>query len=178
MRGVQQPECCRDLTDLDANRVQIFASSKGIHTIDIRLLREIVTSFHDTLSQIAHQFQSLFGAYPRGACGHGFEMLGYHLLTVHAVETTYCNGVTHNTHFQSYAWLEYGNVIIDITCSQFDNCPFPCPYIDIDHSWHQPWKPKRRPIQTAIGGICYWEPAYKKLLSVLPAYKRMPPSSL
>jgi len=134
---------------MDAERGRAFALSKGIHTIDIRHLRELVASFHDTLSEIAHQFQVLFGTYPRGACGHGSEILGYHLLTVHAVETTYCNGETHNPHFQSHAWLEYGNVIIDITCCQFDNCLFPCPYVEVDDSWHKRWKAKRR--QMSVG---------------------------
>ena len=130
-------------------------------------LYETVLSFHDTLAKISNQFRLLFGDYPRGACGSGSEMLGYYLQTRHAVDTTYCNGETHYPRYQSHAWLEYGKIIVDITCCQFVDCPFPCPYVGIDNSWHGPWNPERRPIGQAIGGTCHWKPAYNKLLSEL-----------
>ena len=94
-------------------------------------------------------------------------MLGHHLLNVYSIETTYCNGEIYDPDYCSHAWLELDSTILDITCCQFADCPFDCPYVATDSSWHTKWNAERRSIKAISGGMAFWGHAYRELLEKL-----------
>ena len=131
--------------------------------IGVDKLRQIVITFDLAISPIAQKYRSVFGEYPRGSCGSASEMLGHHLKMNYSFKTTYCNGAIHDPEFHSHAWLEFDSLIIDITCGQFEDFPYNCPYVGLDDRWHSKWNAQRRPIMEATGGMEYWGPAYQEL---------------
>jgi len=101
-------------------------------------LHQIINNFHTAMIGIA-QDSDLFRDYPRGCCGNGSEMLCYYLFKEHNIETTIVTGEIWKPEYGSHAWLEYGELIIDLTCCQFDKCRLECPYVGTDREWHDRW---------------------------------------
>lgn len=87
------------------------------------------------------QWGTQFRGFPRGSCGAATEMFGTYLFEECDLNAKYISAV-HRDNFSSYgshAWLELGNLIIDLTCDQFSHDPLPAPYVGRDSIWHSQW---------------------------------------
>jgi hypothetical protein len=114
--------------------------------------------------------------YPLGACGETCELLADYLRTAGRGDPMFVSAVNQGTG-QTHAWLELGELVIDITADQFDGVDDPV-IVTTDRSWHDSHflsSGHHRP-----AGLAYWDgPAraeveryYARLLSVLDEVRR------
>lgn len=114
--------------------------------------------------------------YPLGACGDTCELLADYLRKVGLGDPTFVSGVNRGTG-QTHAWLELGELIIDITADQFDGVDHPV-IVTTDRSWHDSHFPSSGHHHPA--GLAYWDGPthaevkqyYARLLSVLDGVRR------
>ena len=74
-----------------------------------------------------------------GACGDVSEMFGTYLFERCGVNAKYVSSVEGAGFDGTHAWLELGDLIIDLTCDQFPQDPLPAPYVGKDRAWHSRW---------------------------------------
>lgn len=98
-------------------------------------------------------------------------MIGYYLQSQHGHDIDYCNGRCQNA---THAWIECDDVVIDITCGQFEDCPLPQPYVGTDSEWHAKWQPGfgcdgRRTLKEAGYNrpADEWSDTYEEVLRIL-----------
>lgn len=72
--------------------------------------------------------------FPRGCCGVVSELLGEYLNTEQGMNAEYVCGVRDGA---SHAWLEQGDLVIDITSDQFDGRP--SVFVDAKDDWYRSW---------------------------------------
>lgn len=85
--------------------------------------------------------------FPHGACGDATDMLGRYLNEHHGQRFEYVSGWKGD---QSHAWLECGNVIVDITADQFLDVSEPV-LVTSDRQFHDQFKVRHRR-QPGFGG--------------------------
>ncbi|ASA21276.1 hypothetical protein [Paenibacillus donghaensis] len=73
-----------------------------------------------------------FNRFPRACCGDASNLLAKYLREQHGVETIYVCGWRKG---QSHAWLEYNDLIIDITADQFEEIFEPA-VVTTDKTFH------------------------------------------
>jgi hypothetical protein len=79
-----------------------------------------------------------FEEFPRGSCDDAALLLGKFLQDSGLGRFDYVCGEIHegdNHNFQTHAWLQQGELIVDITADQFDEIREPV-LVTRDHSWH------------------------------------------
>ncbi len=86
-----------------------------------------------------------YEGFPHGWCGHASELLCTYLndLRLSSVESFYVMGEHHTPHYQSHAWVEAGDLIIDITADQFA-AELPQVWLTTDRGWHEQFDVKER----------------------------------
>lgn len=79
------------------------------------------------------------GPFPNGGCRLSSRIFGFVLERL-STPTAYMVGKHVSKENQTHAWLQLdspaGICIIDLTCSQFEFCDLPCPYVSDDCVWH------------------------------------------
>jgi hypothetical protein len=78
----------------------------------------------------------MLGGFPKGACGSSSELVARYLREFYSYDAKYMSGwrASHVTH----AWVQVGEVVVDLTADQYDGCP---PVIVArDSRWHQQWQ--------------------------------------
>lgn len=74
--------------------------------------------------------------FPSGACGDAALLLAKHLQLAGIWPLIYvCGEMAMGRRNQSHAWLEYGDLIIDITADQFEDISDPV-IVTTDRAWH------------------------------------------
>jgi hypothetical protein len=79
-----------------------------------------------------------FENFPRGSCGDATLLLAKYLQNSGLGFFDYICGEVYEDggrKFQSHAWLQRGNIIVDITADQFNEIEAPV-LVTRDHSWH------------------------------------------
>ncbi|MGD8190199.1 hypothetical protein ACQCN2_09470 [Brevibacillus ginsengisoli] len=74
---------------------------------------------------------SFFENFPRGCCGDTSDLFAK-FLSSHGISTYYVWGLKSE---QSHAWLEYEDIIIDLTADQFDEIQDEV-IVTTERSWH------------------------------------------
>ncbi|MDQ5827717.1 MAG: hypothetical protein M3441_26545 [Chloroflexota bacterium] len=89
-----------------------------------------------------------FQEFPRGSCGDAALLLGRYLQDCGLGPFNYvCGSIREEggRDFHSHAWLQRGDIIVDITADQFDEISEPV-IVTRDHSWHDRFDGKVRNI--------------------------------
>lgn len=81
---------------------------------------------------------SHMACFPVCCCGVTSELLGEYLKAAD-VSATYVAGTNPTA---SHAWLEVGNVVIDITADQFEGRP--SVFVDLKSDWYSEWSERSR----------------------------------
>ena len=75
--------------------------------------------------------------FPNGCCDHASEMLGKFLLDQFDLEPIYVRAERfEGGEPRTHAWIEFNELVIDITGDQFSN---PAVQVTRDRSWHDQW---------------------------------------
>jgi hypothetical protein len=74
-----------------------------------------------------------FRDFPRGSCGAAAETLGIYIRETLGIECVYTNAGIPLRGLGTHTWLEYRNLIIDVTADQFGKPPI---LVTTDRSWH------------------------------------------
>jgi hypothetical protein len=75
--------------------------------------------------------------FPSGACGDAALLLAKHLRLAGIWPLIYvCGVMATGRGNQSHAWLQYGDLIIDITADQFEGISDPV-IVATDRAWHE-----------------------------------------
>ena len=104
------------------------------NSIDLNKVRKIVTQFRNAI--LACKSVDLpigLRDFPKGACGDATALLGIHLQKRGCGSLDYVCG---NRHGHSHAWLQKGDIIIDITADQFEDVEETVIVTRDDH-WHR-----------------------------------------
>ena len=80
-------------------------------------------------------FKNIFASFPKETCGHCSILLGLYLQEIGCLEVQYVCGEREFGRRKSHAWLEIGNVIVDITADQFPERAEPV-VVTQDRTWH------------------------------------------
>lgn len=89
-----------------------------------------------------------FQEFPRGSCGDAALLLGKYLQDCGLGPFNYvCGSIREDggRDFHSHAWLQRGDIIVDITADQFDGILDPV-VVTRDHSWHSRFNGKAQNI--------------------------------
>ena len=149
---------------------------------------------HAEIKKLAHRYRKLiddkpdkenawnaqFYGFPNGFCDFVSQMFGKYLFERCGVNAKYVSG-THREGFcpyGSHAWLESGELIVDLTCDQFPHDPRPAPYIGKDPTWHSQWSLERT--ETRMDKLLEcdgdemgrpWDVAYQDLLEQMDEHR-------
>jgi len=109
-------------------------SSSFIANRDHRKLKQLATEFRLAIEkcQGVRTIIVTFSNFPRGSCGEASLFLAKYL------EENNCgcfNYILGDREGRSHAWLEQGDVIVDITADQFDDNDQPV-IVTVNHNWH------------------------------------------
>ena len=77
----------------------------------------------------------LFDRFPRGTCGPVSELLGRYLVEAGFENVMYVCGEKRSE--GSHAWIEVGEIILDITGDQFGQPPV---VVTVASNWHDQWE--------------------------------------
>lgn len=84
--------------------------------------------------------------YPRGACSDASMLLGAFLADCGFIDFDYVSGHRGNMEdnsWSSHAWLQAGEMVIDITAGQFEDAPEQV-IVALPSSWHQQFEVVQR----------------------------------
>jgi hypothetical protein len=101
--------------------------------------------------------------FPRNSCDHASALLGRYLQE-HGFDVVYINNGCRdgNSWKNSHAWLEIGDMIIDITADQFSDQTERV-IVTTDHTWHSAFYGQRRqPVNNQLSLIDSLKPAYEQ----------------
>ena len=90
------------------------------------------------------RFPASLKQFPRGSCGDAVLLHGTYLMQNDFGEFSYVSGERgdcRNNTWISHAWLEKGNLVVDITTDQFSEIADEV-IICLDSAWHKPFKKK------------------------------------
>jgi hypothetical protein len=113
-----------------------------MNTDDSHELERFVSVCRRALEGLAGKVGSPFMTFPSGCCGDASELLGYVLLERLGLQCTYICGSRHpqlGPH-ATHAWLETGNVIIDITHDQCANTGLVGWILHRTSRWHRQFR--------------------------------------
>jgi hypothetical protein len=109
-----------------------------------------------------------FRDFPKGSCGAAAKTLGLYIRETLQIECTLINAGSSNVYPWTHSWLEYGNLIIDVTADQFGKQP-PV-WVTTDRSWHQRFGDSKP------DALCTYDAEWieKKYAPVLTLLRRQP----
>src|SRR5690349_7985620 len=112
-----------------------------IDTDEIEQIRFRVEQFRKALEKCPKNVLPIqFECFPAGACGDSSLLLAKYLENCGLGAFDYvCGELRKNGDFQSHAWLQKEDLIIDITADQFDDIS-EVVLITKDNSWHKKFK--------------------------------------
>jgi hypothetical protein len=78
--------------------------------------------FRSAIEKIKEKLSITFTNFPRGSCGYTTILLGTYLLEKKLGHFYYTQGDYYKSHneWSSHAWLQQGDLIVDITADQFE----------------------------------------------------------
>ena len=103
-------------------------------------IREHAERFRRCLEQIHPRLGTAFVTFPAGSCADSSKLLGQWLAEHGALRLMYVAAVRRG---KSHAWLEYDELIIDITADQFEDGPRAV-YVGKGSSFHREFKDEVR----------------------------------
>ncbi len=94
---------------------------------DRQHIESLAAAFRRAIEESAIRSDVAFRAFPRGACGDASLLLSEFLRQHGFDNIDYVCGWDHSVpeHPRSHAWLEVGEIIVDITADQFDDLAAP-----------------------------------------------------
>ena len=103
----------------------------------VALLQTVVTAFRHACDRIHQQGRLPVNMtnYPRGCCDNCSEILGDYLISRGLAPAVFVKAFKGK---RSHAWIEVGNLVIDITGDQFDGRP--SVFFDVPDTWVKKWK--------------------------------------
>ncbi len=112
------------------NQTPILEDNDNTASFSQESIRRLVIRFRKAIDSArddgAFSNDQTFNRFPRACCGSASELLAKYLAEYN-IHTQYVCGTYYPTDFkegsQSHAWLQVGEVIIDITGDQFKFCP-------------------------------------------------------
>lgn len=107
-----------------------------------------------------------FADFPHGACGDASLLLGKYIQQSASLSLHYvCGELRETGNFQTHAWLEHEDFIIDITADQFEEIDIPV-LITTERRWHDRFEIARRdiPDYDICDGVGYLSVAYYRLI--------------
>lgn len=106
----------------------------------IEKIRELACLFRESIirTRDGYSYNSNFSNFPKGCCGDASDLLSVYL---------YNNGISATTvsgedGIQTHSWLEYCDIIIDITADQFEDI-YEAIIVSKRSDWHQKFKNRR-----------------------------------
>jgi len=106
--------------------------------MDIEKIHTAATNFRNAIEEISHSLGATFESFPRGSCGDATPMLGTYLIDQGLGEFQYMQGDYGSEaegNWSSHAWLQSGNLVIDITADQFPDVTDPVVVME-NSKWH------------------------------------------
>ncbi|MCP4124426.1 MAG: hypothetical protein GY751_22005 [Bacteroidetes bacterium] len=95
--------------------------------------------FRNAIDTCYRELGVAFSSFPRGSCGEAAPMLGTYLIEQGLGEFQYMlgdYGSIEGGNWSSHAWLQSGNLIVDITADQFPDIDKKV-IVQEDHEWHK-----------------------------------------
>ena len=105
-------------------------------------IQELVLAFRAAILSIPSSQRPLgLSKFPSGACGDTSLLLGAYLNDLGEPGYSYavgCRGSHASDTQQTHAWLQRQNLVIDLTCDQFNDAP--SGFVFQNSSWHQQFR--------------------------------------
>lgn len=129
------------------------------------------STFRDAIikSLQAGQLPETMSTFPRGCCGDSALLLGTYLTDIGLGDFTYVcgeRGSQADGDWASHAWLTQGELIIDITKSQFPDCPDDITVTDRSE-WHDSFEVSQTFTANIKGTGDQLEPYYVAILEAI-----------
>jgi hypothetical protein len=115
-----------------------------ISTTYLARLGEVAARFRAAIEIVGADLGTPFGNFPRGCCGQATLLLGTHLVERGFGEFAYMLGrrrIFDKAADESHAWLQRGDLIVDITADQFAGIN-DAVVVTTDSDWYQQFEPK------------------------------------
>ena len=106
--------------------------------MDIKNIQIAATSFRNAIEAISPSLGISFESFPRGSCGDATPMLGTYLIEQGLGEFQYMAGdygSESEGNWSSHAWLQSGDIFVDITADQFPDVIDPV-IVQENSEWH------------------------------------------
>lgn len=155
----------RDL--LSGSSLEVCPASRHSHRVVMKLeLTELAARFRAALVGSIAPSDPVLGAFPRGCCGSSSEMFGLWLADYRGIASEYVSARDGNA---THAWLVVDDVIIDLTCDQFLECPARAPHVGPPTPWHRSWSIEwsRPSPEVAAEGAEHWKETYERVVKAL-----------
>ena len=94
----------------------------SVETMNIEEIYRKSAEFRNAIELISSSLGISFSSFPRGACGDAVPLLGTYLIENGLGDFQYVlgdYGSRKNGTWSSHAWLQAGNLVVDITADQF-----------------------------------------------------------
>ena len=106
--------------------------------MNLEYLKKLSTEFRTAILKCNRTSRiATFREFPKGFCGEASILLSRYLKDMHQGTFIYISGeISYNKNFQSHAWLQKKNIIVDITADQFKKITSPV-IVTIDGSWYK-----------------------------------------
>lgn len=111
-------------------------SEPALSPASVDLLRAVALAFREGCEAIhlQNRMPSNMTNFPRGCCGNASEILGDYLISRGLASGKLVRADKGN---KSHAWIEVGNLVIDVTGDQFTGRP--AVYVDVADAWFKKW---------------------------------------
>ncbi len=106
--------------------------------MDIDEIQIAATNFRNAIEAISPSLGISFDSFPRGSCGDAAPMLGTYLIEQGLGEFQYMQGnygSEAEENWSSHAWLQSGEIVVDITADQFPDVSDPV-IVQEGSEWH------------------------------------------
>jgi hypothetical protein len=124
----------------------LLSPSKKVNDSRAEEIRKVATEFRRALEGGGKFLPDPFGAFPEGSCGGASEVLGIYLKDELGIDCIYVSAWNYCNGARSHAWLEYGDLTIDITADQFGQNPV---VVERGSEWHKAFgEARRRPLES------------------------------
>ncbi|WP_322617479.1 hypothetical protein [Pseudomonas sp. BIC9C] len=112
------------------------SSVQALSPDTVELLRSVVAAFRKSCDAIhlQNRMPSCMTNFPGGCCGNCSEILGDYLISRGLAQAEL---VRADKGGKSHAWIEVGNLVIDVTGDQFPGRP--SVYVDAADAWFKKW---------------------------------------
>ena len=126
--------------------------TEGSLTSDQAAVREACTAFRAALERTTPRPVGLEG-FPNGACGDTSELLADFLRSSGLGDPLFVSG-RNGDHTSTHAWLELGDLIVDITADQFEDIEDRI-IVTTDRNWYEARFPSV--VSHRPAGLAHWD---------------------